>query len=304
METASSLNSSAPPAGQTREALERNALQQQIAFFVEKIAGASGNEAAASLPLSRKSRGSLIGGSSTESSTSSRGLVGGGARDLVRGVLSQGNAAGDGPIAARSASKENDQPQARKNSCKDNAENTEGVGDASWLWSSPDHYANLNFLRAALEAEEEALLADIQFLQSRVCDTAGESRDLSAQTLRARKAELQKKWLEVEAKTAVSLVGNEGPSVAASLQAPSSTSLRLHKILKIAPTTTSPPSDLSRVSEPSAPTPQFATSAPVASCATSRIGSRGASAALAARSLPLKEVVSEESVADDESRYF
>jgi len=72
---------------------------------------------------------------------------------------------------------------------------------SAWLWSAPAHHSSLECLRAALDAEEEALLADIQFLQGRVCDTAGETREGDAQVLKARKAELQKKWLEMEARS-------------------------------------------------------------------------------------------------------
>jgi len=97
------------------------------------------------------------------------------------------------------------------------------------------HGPSLRCLQAALEAEEEALVADIAYLQGRVLETASEARqELDTSVLRARKAELQRRWLEVEQASSAA-AGAEGagrplPQPEATAAAPSSS--RLHRALR------------------------------------------------------------------------
>lgn len=290
--------------GGSRDAFERSVLQQQIAFFVDKMSGKEGGttQKAPSSPLSlggpRKSRGSIVGGSST-GSAASRGTHGwGGPRELVQTVLSSG---GGSTTVSRENSLEIAPSVSRPPSSSTST-------SSAWLWNAPANHSSLECLRAALDAEEEALLADIQFLQGRVCDTAGETREGDAQVLKARKAELQKKWLEMEARSGGS-GGGGGGGEGGPLQPPmlslptsSTSALRLHRVLNS--------------SSSSAPAAAAAPPRPTAS--TRGVGvSRVAQAALAERftappSLPQKVVGSgshgleaaSRAVVDDEARFF
>jgi hypothetical protein len=281
--------------GGGRDAFERTALQQQIAFFVDKMSGKAASAKAPPSPLSlggpRKTRGSVVGGSST-GSAASRSNGGGGAKELVQTVLASG-VGGGGSISRENSLDLPSAPLPPPNSTS-----------SAWLWSAPAHHSSLECLRAALDAEEEALLADIQFLQGRVCDTAGETKEVDAQALKARKAELQKKWLEMEARNGGSGGGGGGEGgplqpTAPSLPTSSTSSLRLHRVLN---------SSTSAV----APAPPRPAAAPTRGVGVSRV----AQAALAERftappsQLPQKGLMgggheaASKAVVDDEARFF
>jgi hypothetical protein len=174
-------------------ALERSILQKQIHFFAEALVtaraggGSGGGGAAAAAPapaaalppVPRRPLPVFSAGASTGSrsgsSVSSSAAGAGGARELISGLLG-GEAVG---VAALSSSG-----------------------------------ALLRSLRTALRAEEEALLADIEFLGRCVVER-GAGTDVGG--LRAKKAALQKRWLEAEAEAAAAGCAMPAPAAAPAL---------------------------------------------------------------------------------------
>jgi hypothetical protein len=290
-----------------KAAFERSALQSQIAYFISSIAaaaaggdGGGGGGPGARAPAAAAAAGVPIkkgGGSSSSScSTGSSGGAGrlGGTRELVQGVLHP----------TRGASRENELPAAAGGG---------GGGGPSWTAVAQARAP----LCAALEAEEEALVADIAHLQGRVMEAASEARQGGQDTgaLRARKAELQRRWLEVEASAAASAAtaaaaAGAGPAAAAAGAASSTSSSlsRLHRALRA-------PSGRMGASEEGAAdaAPAAAAGGGVGSLGSKAGGrsgggvalSRGASAALAARtSAPLPSGKAAEAEAAVDDAYF
>ena len=164
---------------------ERNTLAAQVAFFVEGLASSSG--ASSRALLTRGSRARSSDGLSSAGSCTSLNCSDAAAVDL-----------GGASAAARSA------VDAFASAADENGKGGGGGAHSSWLWADA---ATLEKLREALNQEAAALADDIEYLRARLLShadvraalPAASSDAASLAALRARKAELQHRWIALEA---------------------------------------------------------------------------------------------------------